>query len=288
MIIDAHCHAWEHWPYQPAVPDPLVRARAERLLWEMDQAGVARAVLIAAEIDHNPDNNAYVQGRTQGSGGRLLAFPGVDCRWHATHHTPGAADRLRALARLFNPVGFTHYLHEDRDPSWLLSSDGLAFFAAADALRLIVSLACGPRQLPALCALARHFPGTPFLIHHLGRVKAEPFDSAGLQALLQAASVPNLYVKLSGFGYMLRDGWDYPCRPALPVVQALYDHFGAARLCWGSDYPVSQRYITYRQSLEIVRTHCQFIPEPDLQQVLGGTLQTLLDARIPHPPGPIA
>lgn len=282
MIIDAHCHAWEHWPYQPAVPDPLVRARVERLVWEMDQAGVAKAVLIAAQIEHNPGNNAYAADRAQGSGGRLLAFPGVDCRWDATHHRPGAADRLRTIAKQFNAVGFTHYLHEDRDPSWLLSTDGLAFFAAADALRLIVSLACGPRQLPTLCALAQHFPGTPFLIHHLGRVKAEPVDSEDLRLLLQAASVPNLYVKLSGFGYTLRDGWDYPCRPTLSVVQALYDNFGAARLCWGSDYPVSQRYMTYRQTLEIVRTHCQFIPQHDMQQVLGGTFQSLLDARISH------
>ena len=286
MIIDAHCHAWEHWPYQPAVPDPLVRSCAERLLWEMDQAGVVKAVLIAAQIDHNPGNNAYTADRARGSGGRLLAFPGVDCRWDATHHTPGAADRLRAVAKQFNPVGFTHYLHEDHNPSWLLSSDGLAFFAAADALRLIVSLACGPSQLPTLCALARHFPRTPFMIHHLGRVKAEPFDQEGLQVLLQCASVPNLYVKLSGFGYAVRDGWDYPCRPALSVVQAVYDNFGPARLCWGSDYPISQRYMTYRQTLEVVRTYCRFIPEPDMQQVLGGTFQALVDSHVGHPPGP--
>ena len=45
MIFDAHCHAWEHWPYQPQVPDAHSRARAERLLWEMDQAGVEKAIL---------------------------------------------------------------------------------------------------------------------------------------------------------------------------------------------------------------------------------------------------
>ena len=35
MIFDGHCHAWENWPYQPAVPDPQSRARAEQLLYEM-------------------------------------------------------------------------------------------------------------------------------------------------------------------------------------------------------------------------------------------------------------
>jgi predicted TIM-barrel fold metal-dependent hydrolase len=277
MIIDAHCHAWEHWPYQPAVPDAHSRASAERLLWEMDQAGVARAILIAADIDHNPDNNRYAAACARASSGRLLAFPAVDCRWQATHHTPGADARLREAATRFDPVGFTHYLHEDRDPCWLLSRDGMAFFAMADKLQLIVSLACGPRQMPTICALARRFPDTAFLVHHMGLVKAEPLDADGMQALLNAAAAPNIHVKLSGFGYALADGWNFPCRPTQPLVKALYERFGAGRLCWGSDYPVSQRYMTYRQALEIVRTHCAFIADSDMQQILGGTLQALLE-----------
>ncbi len=280
IIIDAHCHAWRHWPYQPAVPDPLSRARAERLLWEMDQAGVAKAVLICAGIDHNPDNSEYNSACAQSSGGRLLAFPDVDCRWQSSHHTPGADQRLRAVVQHLNPIGFTHYLHEDHDPSWLLSPDGLAFFATASELRLIVSLACGARQMPTVTALANRFADTPFLIHHLGRVKAAPMDDDGLRLLLAAASSPNIHVKLSGFGYALEAGWDFPCTPTRPLVQALYEHFGAARLCWGSDYPVSQRYMTYRQTLDIVRTHCSsFIDAPEMQLVLGGNMQAMLAER---------
>lgn len=276
MIIDAHCHAWQYWPYEPAVPDPHSRAAADGLVWEMDQAGVAQAVLISAGITHNPDNNAYTAACAARSGGRLLAFPAVDCRWEATHHTPGAAQRLRAVASEYAPAGFTHYLHEDSDPAWLLSPDGLDFFAEAQALRLVVSLACGPRQLPAVRTLACRFPDTPFLIHHLGRVQARPPDSVGLRALLDTAAAPNIHVKLSGFGYALDRGWDFPCAPTHTIVRSLYEHFGASRLCWGSDYPVSQRYMTYRQTLEIVRAHCHFIPEPDMQQVMGGTMQALL------------
>ncbi len=89
--------------------------------------------------------------------------------------------------------------------------------------------------------------------------------------------MPNIHVKLSGFGYALPEGWNFPCQPALPIARALYEHYGAQRLCWGSDYPVSQRYMTYRQSLEIVRTHCRFIPDADMQRVLGGSFRALLE-----------
>ena len=279
MIIDAHCHAWEQWPYEPAVPDPGSRARAERLLWEMDQAGVDQAVLISATIggnDASDTNAAYTAGCATRSAGRLHAFPDVDCRWHASHHTPGAADRLRQIVARFKPAGFTHYLHEDRDPAWLLSADGLEFFAAADQACLIASLACGPRQMPTICALAWRFPGMPFLIHHLGRVVVDPLDAEARRAVLDAAAVPNIHIKLSGFGFAVREGWNFPQAATHDLVRALYQQFGPLRLCWGSDYPVSQRYMTYRQSLEVVRTHCRFIATHDMPHILGGNLQTLL------------
>lgn len=278
-IIDAHCHAWRHWPYQPPVPDPTSRANADRLLWEMDQSVVASAILISASIDHNPDNADYSATCARSSGGRLLAFPDVDCRWHPTHHSFGAEQRLHAVVRRLQPIGFTHYLFEDRDPSWLLSADGLTFFSAASARRLVVSLACGARQMPTVAKLADRFPDIPFLIHHLGRVKANPVDGDGLRLLLAAASSPNIHIKLSGFGYAVDAGWDFPCTDTQPVVKALYEHFGASRLLWGSDYPVSQRYMTYRQTLEIVRTHCAFIPENEMRQVLGGNMQALISSR---------
>jgi predicted TIM-barrel fold metal-dependent hydrolase len=100
--------------------------------------------------------------------------------------------------------------------------------------------------------------------------------------LLAAATAPNIHIKLSGFGYALETGWDFPCTDTQPLVRALYEHFGASRLLWGSDYPVSQRYMTYRQTLEIVRTHCAFIPHNEMQQVLGGNMQALITSRRPQ------
>ena len=35
--------------------------------------------------------------------------------------------------------------------------------------------------------------------------------------------------------------------------------------------------MTYRQSLEIVRTHCSFISGNDMQKVLGGNMKALLE-----------
>ena len=273
MIVDAHCHAWTRWPYQPAVPDPG-RGNAAALLWHMDRNGVERAVVICAAIGGNPDNAGDVTAAAARSDGRLVPFVDVDCRWHDTHHQPGAPARLRAAIARFRPRGITHYMHEDGDPSWLLSPDGVEFLRIAEAEGLVLSLACGPGQLAAVQEAAARAPGLPILLHHLARVRAG--DDPALAALVSAARTPNLHLKLSDVGFGVDDPWNFPHARMRPVVEAALTAFGPARTVWGSDCPVTTEVVTYRQTLELVRTHCPFIPEAAMPLVLGGTMARLL------------
>lgn len=275
MILDSHTHAWDRWPYEPAVPDPESRGRVEQLLWEMDRAEVARAVLVCARIDHNPVNNDYVAECVHRYPDRLVQFADVDCSWTPTYHTPGGAGRLREAAGSYGLKGFTHYLK--RDVEWFESEEGSAFFTAAADLNLIASLALGPEWQPALRKLARRFPSVVFLCHHMSGARATPEGAAGLEEILRSAEVPNIYLKLSGFHYVSATAWEYPYRDCEPVVRNLHAHFSAGRLCWGSDYPVVRFSMTYRHALEAFRTHCAFIPPAEQAQILGGTLAGLLD-----------
>jgi predicted TIM-barrel fold metal-dependent hydrolase len=276
VIIDSHTHAWEYWPYVPAVPDPESRGRVEQLLWEMDRCAVDRAVLVCARIDHNPDNNDYVAARVREYPDRLIQFADVDCSWTETYHAPGAAGRLRAAAERYGLRGFTHYLKADYD--WFDSAEGLDFFGTAADLGLVASLALGPGWQPALRRLAERFPSLPFLCHHMaGARAAEPPPHSELAEILASAAVPNIHVKLSGFHYVSHTSWEYPYPDTLWVVRRLYEAFGPDRLCWGSDYPVVRFHMTYRQALEAFRTHCAFVPEQDQARILGGNLQRLLE-----------
>jgi L-fuconolactonase len=276
MILDAHCHAWARWPYHPPVPDPS-RGNIGNLLWEMEHAGVARAIVICAAIGGNPENFRDVVAATEGAAGRLMPFADFDCRWHPTHHAPGAAVRLRALldgARSLK--GVTHYMVEDSDASWLLSEDGQACLALLEERGIVLSLAAGPRQAATVAAAASRVPRLPVLVHHLFRVRAN--DEEALAAVVEAArAAPNLVLKLSGHGYAAEDGWDFPLWRVQALVRDLAAAFGPHRLVWGSDWPVSTRYMTYRQALEIVRRHAPGFTPDERDAVLGGTLQRLLD-----------
>jgi predicted TIM-barrel fold metal-dependent hydrolase len=275
MIIDSHTHAWEYWPYQPPVPDFESRGRVEQLLWEMDRCGVEKAVLVCARIDHNPGNNEYVAECVKRYPDRLIQFADVDCSWTDTYHTPGAAARLAEAAERYGLKGYTHYLKSDHD--WFESEEGLAFFEKTAELGLIASLALGPRWQPALRELAGRFPTVPFLCHHMAGARAGEADPRpNLQEILKSAEVPNIHLKLSGFHYVSQVSWDYPYPDTHSIVRQLYAHFGADRLCWGSDYPVVRTHMTYQHALEAFRTHCSFVPDADKERILGGNLARLL------------
>lgn len=273
-IIDAHCHAWRRWPYEPPVPDPG-RGSAANLLWEMERAGVARAVVICAAIGENPDNAGDVAAAAREAGGRLVPFADLDCRWHATHQTPGSVARLDALCARLQVKGVTHYMHEEAPAEWLLGDEGLAMLRAIEARGLVLSLACGPSQAATVARAAASVPRLPILIHHLWRVRAG--DDAALAGACAAAQVPSLFVKLSGHGYGVDDGWDFPLAAKQPIVRALATAYGAHRLVWGSDWPVSPRFMTYRQALEIVRRHGPEWTPDERAAVLGGTMSKLLE-----------
>src|SRR5216684_610687 len=278
MIVDAHCHAWRYWPYEPPVPDPFSRPAVEQLLFEMDQCGVQEAVLVAARIDHNPDNNDYVAYCVRRFPDRLYQFADVDCMWTSTYHTPGAADRLAEAVRTFALRGFTHYVDADDDGAWFLSDDGQAFLSTAARLNQIVSIHLPVHLQPTLRRLAQQFSETPFVCHHMAYpVTEQGPNGAALKEIVASAKVPNIHIKLSGFHYAAPVGWEYPHTPSMYIVRALYESYGPERLHWGSDYPVVRWAMTYRQALEVIRTHCSaIIPAGDMERVLGGSLHDLL------------
>lgn len=280
LIIDSHCHAWAYWPYQPPVPDPEHRGRIEQLLYEMDLQGVARAMVVCAQVEHNLQNNQYVAEQVAKYPDRLHQLVDLDSFWSATYRQSGSADRLRRMADRWPIVGFTHYVANNDDGAWLHSPEGLAVFAVAAERELVASIHCQPHQQPAIRAIAERFPSVPVLCHHMGHLRAdEASPYAGLEQVLASAALPNVHIKLSGFAYSSAVEWDYPYPDTHHVVRALYERYGPCRLCWGSDYPVVRFYMTYRHALEALRTHCDFICDEDKELILGRNLERLLTAK---------
>jgi predicted TIM-barrel fold metal-dependent hydrolase len=116
-----------------------------------------------------------------------------------------------------------------------------------------------------------------FLCHHLGfPAFGKEKLAVNIEQILASASIQNIYLKVSGFAYAAARTWDFPYADIQWILKSEYQAFGPHRLCWGSDYPVVRSFMTYPQSLEVLRSHCPFIPAEEMQLILGGNLQKLL------------
>ena len=123
----------------------------------------------------------------------------------------------------------------------------------------------------------------PILLHHQGLVRAvDGPNSADLRALERLAAYPSIGVKVSGFYYGSAHWTEYPYLEQVAIFERIYRAFGARRLTWGSDYPVSPWVAsTYAQTLDVVRRHCPFVSDSDMSWIMGDTMATLLQTRRP-------
>jgi predicted TIM-barrel fold metal-dependent hydrolase len=53
------------------------------------------------------------------------------------------------------------------------------------------------------------------------------------------------------------------------------DLVGAEKIMWGSDYPGTLTRFTYPQTLEWVRSYCNFLSAEEMSAVLGGTAEAV-------------
>jgi L-fuconolactonase len=243
----------------------------------MDTNSVDKAIVICAELGAGTANNDYVAAQTEKHPGRLIQFADVDSSWSPLYHSPGSADRLESAVAKWPMRGITHYLKDEDDGSWLHSDEGCAFLRVPTDKRLALSLRCLPHQHRAIRKAAGMFPDLPIICHHLGQVKAaEEPPYRDLKEVLLSAKLCNIYIKISGFPYGSERDWDFPYADLHRVIRAQYEHYGPDRLCWGSDYPMVLGYMTYRQSIEVLRTHCSFIPDEHRELILGENMNGLL------------
>jgi predicted TIM-barrel fold metal-dependent hydrolase len=292
MIADAHCHAWEKWPYDIKVPDADHRGSIQALLYEMDTHEVEFSAVVCARIGGhqggeghaNPDNNEYVSEFAKAHPDRFTAWVDVDCIWRPEHHSLGVIDRFTQILHKNNPSGFTHYFGGTND-GWLRSEEGIEFFELAADRGLIASLAVGQNWFDDLSIVAQHNPTLPILIHHMSMPakSANDYESEDLAALEKLSVNKNIGIKISGFNYNSKKYWDYPYVDSHKLFEKIVQYFGTARLYWGSDFPASRDQITYTQAIEVLRSESTFLEKGEIDSILGLNLRKILkNPKITH------
>ncbi len=150
---------------------------------------------------------------------------------------------LEALSDFARVAGVRHLLQGE--PVGFARSDAFLDGARALAARGLTFDACvrGAQQLADVDALAGAVPDLRIVLDHLGKpavgTAAAPLLPAAewVDAIGVLARHPQLTCKLSGIP--AEAGGDWTAEQMVPFLDAVADAFGADRLMWGSDWPVS-------------------------------------------------
>ena len=185
----------------------------------------------------------------------------------------------------FSTGGFFHtdFSLEVNDPSleplWTLVKDlGITVHWYAAKLRQ-PSIPDYLGELRQFIKWAEAHPDIPsVLTHGLNNIhynKDKPNRFSVPDELFQLLSFPNWHMELM-LHLMAGDIEFPPYEPGLKkVVRELVSGVGAESLVWGSDMPACERTVTYKQSMILFQTQCDFLTDEQRALIMGGNLARL-------------
>lgn len=267
MIIDAHAHLWGRQQgivngrpvydvgggksdfggeirqmMPPYMTDGI--NSVERLIANMDYAGVSGAVITQEYIDGNQDSY-LLEAKTK--------YP----------------ERIKICA-----------LYEEKALNDIEDFDGIKICAsrlkdknllnhlqpfklAAEKGKFIsIDLADGDEQTHMLDKIAKMLPDLRIAIGHFGMVTRENWLSQ-----IKLAENKNVFIESGGITWLFNSEF-YPYPSAIKAIKEAAELVGYSKLMWGSDYPRTMTAITYKMSLDFIEKTNE-ISENDKALLLG-------------------
>jgi predicted TIM-barrel fold metal-dependent hydrolase len=263
-IIDAHHHLWDldlnYYPWLsdrvgPRMYGDYAAIRKDYLLddfkADIGSLPVVASVHVQAEHDHTDPlrETRWLQSVADapGSGGFPQAIVGFE---DLTGPPEQVAARLQAHAQSRNLRGIRQMVHQCLVPAMGLPTDYLAdqqWRANVGLLarhQLSFDLQILPPQAEAAARLAAQHPDLAFVLVHTGQPRdqsATGFE-AWRDALRRLALLPNVSIKLSGFGMF---DVDWTVASLKRLVLAAVDCFGPSRCMFASNFPVDKLMRSY-------------------------------------------
>lgn len=267
LTIDSHVHVWKHdpaFPFAAGARPPADDASAEMLLDLMKANGVARTVII--QVIHYRWDNSYLADVLKRY---PQQFRGVA---RVNPEDAGAPDHLSRLKEQgFSGVRISPSASADGD--WIRGALMPPLWKRCADLKVPMTVLAPVVRMPDIVPLIERNPELTVVVDHMA--DSPLADPAKLELLLALARYPKVFVKISHMWSLSKQG--YPYADSAAQVKRLYDRFGAKRLMWGTDWPVSGKDLSYGQAVDLFRKHLDFLNREDLAQVLGKTVQAVWD-----------
>lgn len=281
-IVDAHLHVWDvesaAHPWLTAEHHPIDRTiRIDEVLPSLERAGVSGAVLVqSADNNEDTDHLLAVAAEHPDIVLGVVAFVPLD--------QPREAERrLRALSRMPIVVGVRNLIHDQADPDHLLRPEVDAGLSLLEDFGLPFDVVTSrPRHLEHVPTVARRHPRLRLVLDHLGKPPiGEPAADPWWTAIERCAELPTVFTKVSGL-YPQSSPVGWTPDSIRPFVERALDVFGADRVMYGGDWPMSELAGGYDRVWDGLSTVLQALSTEDRERVLGGTAIEFYGLRLPE------
>ncbi|MBE6773852.1 MAG: amidohydrolase [Ruminococcaceae bacterium] len=267
MIIDAHVHLWKRQQgrvngkavydigggksdfggeIRQMMPAYMTDGEnsVERLIANMDYAGVSGAVITQEYIDGNQD--AYLLEAKAKYPDRIKV-----CALYEEKEMGDISgfDGIKICASRLSDKNLLNHLH----PFELADKTGKF---------ISVDLDDGASQCGAMRKIIALFPRLKIAIGHFGMVTRE-----GWLEQIRLAQNENVYIESGGITWLFNSEF-YPYPSAVEAIKQAAELTGFEKLMWGSDYPRTMTAITYKMSLDFIEKTAE-ISEGDKALILG-------------------
>ena len=270
--IDAHQHYWEvsRGDYDWMSPDDPVLARRFMpvdLAPSLAKHGIARTVLVQAAA--TVEETEYLLGIADATETVAAVVGWVD------FEKPEHLHHLRRLAQHPKFVGIRPMIQDIPDVHWMLRDDVQWGYAAVVDLDLTFDALGFPPHLDNFLILLRRYPEMRVVIDHCMKprirdhAKRPELLDRWAEGMTRLADETGACCKLSGL--VTEAGEDWTPENLRPYADHVLAAFGAARVMWGSDWPVCRLRASYEAWRGVAEALTAQLGAAERDQVFGGT-----------------
>ena len=268
--IDAHHHVWDltktayPWLDAPAWQKIKRNFDFDELRRDLVECGIQKTILVQANNGEADSAHAKAVALAEDM---IAGFVG----WVPLLEPDKVEARLDELAVGAKLVGIRHVLGLEADNNWVLRPEVLRSLSILEKRGLAFDLNCDhPAYLAHAPTLAEKFPTLHIVVNHIGK---PPIGARGWEPwasdITRAAACPNVFAKLSGLTTPFREGWTG--EDFRPYVEHAVEQFGAQRIMYASNWPVTLVAGSYRKQWDAINLALGTLSQSDTDAIYGET-----------------
>lgn len=241
----------------------------EQMMTAMDQAGIAKSVLVQASTCYGHDNS-YLADSVAAHPDRFTGVFSVDVL------AANAPEKIRywVSRKLTGMRLFTAGSTMPNQADWVDDPRSFPAWECAGEIDIPVCMQMTVKAIPQLIHMLERFPKTRVILDHLAKpdlADGPPYPAAA--AVLNLANFKNVFLKLTPRTVI--EAQNGKATPAT-FFPLLVSKFGASRIAWGSNYPASEG--TLAELLNISHSALSVLPADDRDWIFYKTALHLYPA----------